>query len=714
MSTSFRDQGGDDRGAAERSMLWQNNRPAMPKSANANSAASPAKNKDHQILELLTQIRAHLTQIDKEKDDLWEAIQDHTKTLTSIEDLSTSTEKTFISLENRLSRAELKEAPMIERLDSIERTFREGHQQADQDLRKDLFERLDESDMQTNRLIERIDEAMAMQSRMTRRLDKVIQDKQTLSRKIERLEENMNATRDALAAKALVLLTDQSMLRPHANANLPVFTKDHDESGDDSMFAASGDDRPSPTFEERMAPLMSARQKTTFSHSAVLQTLAVLGFILLAAGAGWLLSERIAASGAAVPPPLETAQATPQPAKITDLTARPVSERYEDSIEVASPSYLDRYDQDEMMQRMDEDPEAVAAMLNEIEPTDLDTEAPANNTAPQPPATEAPAAPEEKMTAAEPPPEAPVSGASAKSAYNIDKDPSLPAPIRKIETEAFAGNAEAQHDLAAIYTAGHAGVAQNYERAAFWFKEAADQGIANARYNLGVLYHQGLGVQKDLPAALEWYKKAAQIGHPEAQYNLGIAHIEGIGVNYDPKQAAEYFEAAAASGIPEAGYNLGLIYENGLLGTAQPDEALLWYKTAADAGNKEARTAMEQLAKNLNISPAEIDKLVDNIRTPNQSAAPVQTTQKTASVAAPAAGKTSMVSQIQEQLMSFGLFPGPADGSVSPVTEDAIRTYQSAHNLPVDGQPTEDLLVHMLAKSLKQNSVLPELGSRED
>ena len=47
----------------------------------------------------------------------------------------------------------------------------------------------------------------------------------------------------------------------------------------------------------------------------------------------------------------------------------------------------------------------------------------------------------------------------------------LPDVVKNIETQAFAGNAEAQHDLAAIYTAGHGGVNQNFERAAFWFRE---------------------------------------------------------------------------------------------------------------------------------------------------------------------------------------------------------------------------------------------------
>ena len=42
------------------------------------------------------------------------------------------------------------------------------------------------------------------------------------------------------------------------------------------------------------------------------------------------------------------------------------------------------------------------------------------------------------------------------------------------------------------------GVPQDYGEAVKWFQKAADQGYANAQYNLGVIYDQGLGVPPDL------------------------------------------------------------------------------------------------------------------------------------------------------------------------------------------------------------------------
>jgi len=286
----------------------------------------------------------------------------------------------------------------------------------------------------------------------------------------------------------------------------------------------------------------------------------------------------------------------------------------------------------------------------------------------------------------------------------IDRDLTLPADIKLIEDKAFARIPEAQHDLAALYTAGQGGITQNYERAAFWFEQAAQQGIGNAAYNLGVLYQQGLGKEQDIQRALDWYRRAAQLGHPEAQYNLGIAYIEGVGTRYNPAMAAAFFQQAAFGGITEAAYNLGLVLENGLLGEVRPKDALTWYRGAADNGNNEAQLALENLAQTMNI-PIEQAGLLPS----GQSLASL--INPTAQSLEPAAGNTTqpidlgtlipsedqiMVAQIQEQLRKARLYNGPQDGIVGAGTVKAIKSYQRQQNLPTDGTATAELLTFML------------------
>ena len=49
----------------------------------------------------------------------------------------------------------------------------------------------------------------------------------------------------------------------------------------------------------------------------------------------------------------------------------------------------------------------------------------------------------------------------------------------------------------------------------------AEQGDAEAQFNLGVMYANGRGVPQDDSEAVRWYRLAADQGHAGAQFNLG-------------------------------------------------------------------------------------------------------------------------------------------------------------------------------------------------
>ncbi len=57
--------------------------------------------------------------------------------------------------------------------------------------------------------------------------------------------------------------------------------------------------------------------------------------------------------------------------------------------------------------------------------------------------------------------------------------------------------------------------------------------------------------------------------------------------------------------------------------------------------------------------------------------------------------KRAEIKTLQSGLTSAGYDTGPADGLVGPDTIRAIRAYQIAHNMPADGYPSKDLLVHL-------------------
>jgi tetratricopeptide (TPR) repeat protein len=56
------------------------------------------------------------------------------------------------------------------------------------------------------------------------------------------------------------------------------------------------------------------------------------------------------------------------------------------------------------------------------------------------------------------------------------------------------------------------GVVRDYERAALWFRRAAERGQVDALWNLGYCYEVGYGVPQDDAQADFWYGKAAEQG----------------------------------------------------------------------------------------------------------------------------------------------------------------------------------------------------------
>jgi len=64
------------------------------------------------------------------------------------------------------------------------------------------------------------------------------------------------------------------------------------------------------------------------------------------------------------------------------------------------------------------------------------------------------------------------------------------------------------------------GVAQSKIEAARWYRKAADQGVAVAERNLGRLYYEGRGVEKNYQEAVRWWQKASKQGDKLAQRAL--------------------------------------------------------------------------------------------------------------------------------------------------------------------------------------------------
>ncbi len=187
-----------------------------------------------------------------------------------------------------------------------------------------------------------------------------------------------------------------------------------------------------------------------------------------------------------------------------------------------------------------------------------------------------------------------------KTAYEADRHlqtdgataaylaPHVGFSLRDWRRAAETGMAEGQFLLGLCYGDG-LGCEQNSLKAAEWFRYAADQGHAGAQKSLGDHYLQGYGVPQSDEMALIWYRKAADQNHADALYLLGEAHGMGRGVPPDADMAANYCRQAAERGHGKAQHKYGACCEQGY-GAPQDDrEAVKWYRRAAEQGYAEAQ-----------------------------------------------------------------------------------------------------------------------------
>ncbi len=118
-------------------------------------------------------------------------------------------------------------------------------------------------------------------------------------------------------------------------------------------------------------------------------------------------------------------------------------------------------------------------------------------------------------------------------------------------------NAGSLDDGVAAYQRG------DYAAALRLWQPLAEQGDADAQYNLGVMYDNGRGVRQDDGEAVKWYRKAAEQGVADAQHNLGHAYANGRGVPQDHGEAVKWYRKAAEQGNAMAQVNLGVMYAKG-------------------------------------------------------------------------------------------------------------------------------------------------------
>lgn len=150
----------------------------------------------------------------------------------------------------------------------------------------------------------------------------------------------------------------------------------------------------------------------------------------------------------------------------------------------------------------------------------------------------------------------------------------------------------------ALSTPAHAQADSAAEKVADW-RKLANEGNANAQYNLGLMYDRGQGVPQDHAEAVRWYRLAAEQGSAAAQLNLGVKYGNGQGVPQDFAEAVRWYRLAAEQGNATAQFNLGLQYAKGQGVPKNYVAAYMWSSIADSAGDERGKKLRDIVERGL-------------------------------------------------------------------------------------------------------------------
>lgn len=172
-------------------------------------------------------------------------------------------------------------------------------------------------------------------------------------------------------------------------------------------------------------------------------------------------------------------------------------------------------------------------------------------------------------------------------------------------TEVATGNYQAALDIGWMYYNGD-DVVQDYKKAMDWFVIAAKNGSKYAYFQLGLMNERGLGVPRNHTEALKLFRIYSPIAwevepkrhidsrskllqqntseKAEALFEQGLKYANGIGVTEDARTAIKYLASAAQLGHPDASYNIGIMYLNGYGVPMDSQKADLWFQLAGRQG----------------------------------------------------------------------------------------------------------------------------------
>lgn len=147
----------------------------------------------------------------------------------------------------------------------------------------------------------------------------------------------------------------------------------------------------------------------------------------------------------------------------------------------------------------------------------------------------------------------------------------------------------------------------DYDKAAYWYLQAANQGHSTAQSNLGNCYEKGNGVQRNMKEAVKWYQISAENGNQWGQLNLGDCYRDGVKV----KVGSHKEDIKTTSYSYNKGEKIREYYDHNTMEFVKiyrievddyeyiipqdMEQALYWWKKSAAQGNDQAKERLQKI-----------------------------------------------------------------------------------------------------------------------
>lgn len=174
-------------------------------------------------------------------------------------------------------------------------------------------------------------------------------------------------------------------------------------------------------------------------------------------------------------------------------------------------------------------------------------------------------------------------GIALYKSEEIEIDPDL--AVKSLELAASAGDDEALIELGNFYFDGAGEMLPDQEKAFTYFIQAAEKDVPSGWELVGYCLYEGKGAPQNRQEALGWYEKAAEQGLYNSYYMMGMIYgYDEILFNYE--KAVRCFEKSAKLGQTDALIRLGTMHLHGV-GGIPPDQqkAFYYFIQAAQADN---------------------------------------------------------------------------------------------------------------------------------